>query len=96
MEISKSLKIKNLRNISEHIKWSWLNSLVGPISTQIDKWIVAIIATTSALSSYYLAVVIFEGVISIISASISWLYPRSAASSGEVYEKQKYYIKKRR
>ncbi|SNR17696.1 lipopolysaccharide biosynthesis protein [Tenacibaculum jejuense] len=56
--------------------WVWLNDLFVLISTQLDKWIVAVLYDLKVVTYYSIAVNIFYQLHMLISSSASWLFPK--------------------
>ncbi|PIB33292.1 hypothetical protein BFP78_03260 [Gaetbulibacter sp. 5U11] len=66
-------------------KWAWLSSTASIVNSNIDKWFVSASLGLTVFGYYSLGVLILNQLHTIISASISWIFPK--ISSNELEEK---------
>lgn len=57
-------------------KWAWLSSTVAIVNSNIDKWLVSGILGLTVFGYYAIGVLILNQLHTIISASISWVFPK--------------------
>jgi O-antigen/teichoic acid export membrane protein len=76
-----SFKIYRIKELFHFTKWSWVLSIVGVVSSQIDRWMLAVIANMATLGLYSLALLIFTNIHSVISSSVAWIFPKVSKES---------------
>ena len=85
-------KKQRIREIFHFTKWGWVISIIGTISGQMDRWILAGLANMDTLGIYSLSLLIFNNLHSITSSSVAWVFPKVSRENNMdiVYE---YYCK---
>ncbi len=86
-----NFKLHRIREIFHFAKWSWIISIVGTISGQIDKWLLAGLANMTILGYYSIALLVFRNIHSIIASSVGWIFPKVSKEKNE-YKILKYYF----
>jgi O-antigen/teichoic acid export membrane protein len=82
----KFLKFKNFKLIEDILhftKWSWCLSLVGAISSQIDRILLGKMANMTEVAYYSVALLIFTNIHTILTSSVSWSYTRFSSCESE-------------
>jgi O-antigen/teichoic acid export membrane protein len=70
------VSIEKIKLIFNFGMWNWFASLVSILIVHIDKWIVSSILGLAIFTYYSLGILIFNQLHTIISSSISWIFPR--------------------
>lgn len=55
--------------------WTWSLSILGLVSSQIDKYLVITLADIKTFAFYSIAVTIFNQIHNLFSSSVSWVFP---------------------
>lgn len=69
---------KRFFEIFHFTKWSWIISLIGTASGQIDRWLVGGLSDMKSLGYYSLALLVFNHIHSITASSVSWIFPKTS------------------
>jgi O-antigen/teichoic acid export membrane protein len=80
-----NVQLSMLKYMFQFLKWSWLGSIVGVISTHADRWLLGILASSDVIGRYSLVLLVFNNLHMILAASVAWIFPR--ASKYEVGKK---------
>lgn len=73
-----AFSVKAFKEILHYTKWSWILSVIATGSSQIDRWLIANLATMQVLGSYSIAILVFNNIHSVLAASMAWVLPKSA------------------
>jgi O-antigen/teichoic acid export membrane protein len=86
-----NFKIIRIKEIFHFTKWSWVISIVGTASGQVDRLVVASLANMTLLGYYSLALLVFKNLHSILASSMAWVFPKISRenSSEKTYQ---YYL----
>lgn len=72
--------------------WNWLSSVVSILTVHIDKWMVTSFLGLKIFGYYSIGILIFNQMHSVISSSISWIFPLlSSKERGSIYLNKKFY-----
>ncbi len=69
------------KDVFEFGVWSWLQSIVVIVASQLDKFIVAQFAGLEVLAFYSLGTMVFNQLHTIFSAAAGWVFPKVSAKN---------------
>jgi O-antigen/teichoic acid export membrane protein len=70
-----TIERKLLREVLSFGIWTWSLSVMGLISTQIDKYLVVTLADLTVFAYYSLAFTVFSQFHNLFAASVAWVFP---------------------
>ena len=81
-------KVSRIVEVFNFTKWTWVISVIGTASTQLDRWLLASLANMQLLGYYSIALLVFNNLHSIIASAMGWVFPQVSTlnSNAEIYK----------
>jgi len=71
-----AVDMATLKEIFGFSLWVWAGSVVGLISSQMDKWVVGSLGGMKVLAYYSIASLVYNQLRAVMAAGVGWVFPR--------------------
>jgi O-antigen/teichoic acid export membrane protein len=75
--------IKRIKQVLSFTGWTWALSIVGVISLQFDRWLIASLGNMATLGLYSLAMLVLTNIHTIFVSSVAWIFPKISNKKGD-------------
>lgn len=93
LSLNPSLKKETIKEIFSFSTWSWVQSVLSIVAGHIDRFIVIILAGPTFLAYYALASTVGSQVHSVLTASVSWVFPKVSGKTERNEDVNQLYYK---
>ena len=88
-----SVKKFSIQEVFEFSSWSWIQSVLGVIAGHVDRLVVMTLAGPTFLAYYALASTVGSQVHSVLTASVSWVFPKVSGKTERNEDVNQLYYK---